>query len=108
MYSSLATVFDKVDHEPLNCQEYREFWVSWNLGIIEVGSGLTVGKNKFLNYSDSSAYEVNDISIRTPLGVNGSWEINCESGVYAPVSLHIILFYFHSSQFDFMKCKYCL
>ena len=68
---------DNVINAPMDCVNYKEFWVSWKQGVIEVGSGLIVGENRFLHYTHLSPYEVNYIGITTWTGANGYWEINC-------------------------------
>lgn len=41
----------------------KTFWISWDQGIIEVGTGQTVGVTPFLHYKDTKeVYEINAIS----------------------------------------------
>ena len=76
--SHLGPSVGKAINEPLDCADYREFWVSWAKGVIEVGSGLIVEDNTFLHYTHLSPYEVNYIGISTYRGTKGYWEINCK------------------------------
>lgn len=44
----------------ITCDEVKYFWVSWNSGVIQIGSGLTPGRNRFaMPLNDSTKTSVN-------------------------------------------------
>lgn len=61
-------------HEPLNCYEFHPFWVSWDAGVIRVGSGLTVGEDEFISYT-GPAFQVNHVAVSTGWGATGEWRM---------------------------------
>ena len=60
-------------HKPLDCAASKAFWVSWARGQLQVGSGMTVGADKFLSYSGHSSPTVNFIAVSTGFGSSGTW-----------------------------------
>ena len=63
------------DHSPLKADEYRPFWISWEGGLIKVGSGKQPN-GVFLEWQDPDPIPVNYIGIRTGWGSTGSWKFN--------------------------------
>ena len=84
--------FAKITHSPLSCGDFRNFYVSWKNGIIEVGAlvgnprqpGTTMDE-PFMTYTDPSAFHVNHAWV-AGWSQRGSWRI----GEY--VFLAIVLF----------------
>lgn len=46
----------------LSCNEMRYFWVDWETGRIQVGKGLTVGANMFMDYLSKDPHEIKSIT----------------------------------------------
>lgn len=49
----------------LDCNEYREFWVSWLNGHIAVGYGGLVGLNQIIDYHDESPMSISYLALTT-------------------------------------------
>lgn len=63
-----------IDHSPVDCNNYKEFWISWINGVISVGYGLTVGINRFLFLNDRNPHPVNYVAFSTGWGSSGKWK----------------------------------
>ena len=58
---------------PLDCHNPKPFWISWSGGVFEVGSGLTVGRGRFLSYNSHSTPTVRAVAVSTGWGATGTW-----------------------------------
>ncbi|CAG2197162.1 NUP49 [Mytilus edulis] len=59
----------------LNCSEYRPFWISWEAGIIIVGSGNVVGDNVIVSWIDPNPFIVKSLGILTLDMEVGEWKV---------------------------------
>lgn len=62
----------------LNCDEYRDFWVSWRDDMVRVGKGRVVGEDEVLKHegsSDLKSHSVHAVSLGTSEGADGHWDI---------------------------------
>ena len=57
----------------LSCDEYREFWVSWDQGTIAFGTGLGPGSYTVASWTDPHYYVVNSIGVTTGDSDYGYW-----------------------------------
>ena len=62
-------------HAPLDCNAFRPFWMSWDGGVIRVGTGPTVGQNEFMSFTDPTPTDVNNVAISTGFGATGEWTL---------------------------------
>ena len=65
----------QIDNDPLDCDEFRPFWASWESGVIRMGTGLTVGVDEFISYTDATPTQVNQVAVATN-NIVGDWIIN--------------------------------
>ena len=70
---ALATTFHQ--DGPLDCKLMRQFWVSWDQGVIRVGTGLIVDVNEFISYANTSLTQVQHVALATGWGAIGKWMI---------------------------------
>ncbi|XP_067668468.1 uncharacterized protein [Haliotis asinina] len=61
-------------HRPLSATEFRDFWISWNDGVISVGTGMTVDVGRFMSWRDPSPQSVRYIAVSTGCGSTGLWQ----------------------------------
>ena len=54
---------------PLDCSQYRSFWVSWTDNVIKVGAGHGVSLNRFLFWNVTSPHDGNYVAVAT-----GTWK----------------------------------
>ncbi|XP_046325976.2 uncharacterized protein LOC124110679 [Haliotis rufescens] len=75
-------------HSPLSSTEFRDFWISWEGGVISVGTGTTVGAGQFMTWTDPAPYDVNYLAVTTGFGSSGSWQFDSDGGMSsrAPVA----------------------
>ncbi|XP_071086461.1 uncharacterized protein [Haliotis cracherodii] len=75
-------------HSPLSSTEFRDFWISWEGGVISVGTGTTVGAGQFMTWTDPAPYDVNYLAVTTGFGSSGSWQFDSDGGLSsgAPVA----------------------
>ena len=59
---------------------YREFWVSWNDGVIAAGYGRFPGFRQIIAYQDPEPMSVSYISLTTGFNSVGSYEIHTIPG----------------------------
>lgn len=64
----------------LSCDEYREFWISWEHDMIEVGTGTDTGRDMFMNYAGTSLFPIHGLAVSTGWGAEGDWELNLVPG----------------------------
>ena len=62
-----------VQNTPVDCNEFRPFWIRWTDGVYEVGYGLIVGTGHFLSYNSQSTPMVNVVAVSTGFGATGTW-----------------------------------
>ncbi|XP_046568666.1 C3 and PZP-like alpha-2-macroglobulin domain-containing protein 8, partial [Haliotis rubra] len=43
-------------HRPLSATQFRDFWISWDSGVISVGTGTAVGAGRFMSWRDPSPH----------------------------------------------------
>ena len=49
--------------EILSCDEFRTFWISWDNGLIAIGTGAWVGYTEFISWQDPEPDGVGYLSI---------------------------------------------
>ena len=65
----------------LACELSRSFWVSWDGGVLAVGTGKVVGFRPFIGYQDvDSPISVQTVRFSTAQGSDANWIINEEAG----------------------------
>ncbi len=52
---------------------YKDYWVFWEAGTIQVGTGHTLFKDTFLNYTDPSPERVSVVGIHSGWGPAADW-----------------------------------
>ena len=62
-----------VQNTPVDCNEFKPFWIRWTDGVYEVGYGLMVGTDPFMLYNSQSPPMVNAVAISTGFGATGTW-----------------------------------
>ncbi|XP_046556761.1 uncharacterized protein LOC124265984 [Haliotis rubra] len=60
-------------HRPLSATRFRDFWISWDSGVISVGTGTAVGAGRFMSWRDPSPHPVRYIAVSTGWGSTGVW-----------------------------------
>ena len=65
--------------EILHCYENRDFWITWNDGIIRLGEGMEYG-SVVLEYIMPSAYYFIHVSLLTDNDFEGEWNFRMDSG----------------------------
>lgn len=63
----------------LDCHSYRDFYISWNDGTIEVGSGHS-SSHALLTWHDSNPHEIRDFAMATGPAGSGTWKFPQTSG----------------------------
>ncbi|XP_048247355.1 uncharacterized protein LOC124145114 [Haliotis rufescens] len=61
-------------HTPLFAFHSHDFWISWENGVIAVGTGMEVGVGTFMSWTDPSPHAVRDIAVYTGWGSTGLWQ----------------------------------
>lgn len=59
---------------PLDCSQYRPFWVSWTDNVIKVGAGHDVSLNRFLFWNVTSPHDGNYVAVAAGFGSTGTWK----------------------------------
>ncbi|XP_071124306.1 C3 and PZP-like alpha-2-macroglobulin domain-containing protein 8 [Mytilus edulis] len=78
-----ATTWDTViDRHRLNYEEFRDFWVSWDGGIIKHGRGSVIGVDIIGEWADSDPFPVSSIGVLNSYKTEGDWIIHT-TGNYA-------------------------
>ncbi|XP_071150572.1 C3 and PZP-like alpha-2-macroglobulin domain-containing protein 8 [Mytilus edulis] len=62
------------------CDEYRQFWISANNGVLMMGKGLIVGINVIAEWTDPDPFTVKSIGIITWGGI-GEWKVQLEGNI---------------------------
>lgn len=65
----------KVEHNGnmLNCNVYRQFWISWQGQRLKVGQGNELYKKTFMELNMRFNYDVRYVAITTGFGSEGNW-----------------------------------
>lgn len=63
-----------------SCNESREFWASWNGGLVAAGPGSTIGQNTVMEYDFFSDQGIKYVTITTRNGAHGVWHIASDQG----------------------------
>ncbi|CAC5398571.1 unnamed protein product [Mytilus coruscus] len=72
-----------IDRHRLKGWEFRDFWVSWDGGVIKNGRGSVIGE-----WTDPNPFLVKSIGVLNSYNSNGDWII--QSTVYGNASNHFI------------------
>ena len=65
----------------LNKDEWRIFWISYDHGLVEAGSGTDVGANAFLQWHADSPAVIRAVSVSTTVNVEADWEFSQFEGL---------------------------
>ena len=57
----------------LACDVARVFWVSWRMGMLEVGTGASVGSGRVAVWKHNDSHTVEAASVTTPQDVTAMW-----------------------------------
>ena len=76
--SQQVVIFDTPDI--CKCDEYRQFWISANNGVLMMGKGLIVGINVIAEWTDPDPFTVKSIGIITWGGI-GEWKVQLEGNI---------------------------
>ncbi|VDH97091.1 Hypothetical predicted protein [Mytilus galloprovincialis] len=72
-----TTTWDTViDRHRLNYEEFRDFWVSWDGGIIKHGRGSVIGVDIIGEWADSDPFPVSSIGVLNSYKTAGDWIIH--------------------------------
>ena len=66
----------------LSGDQDRSFWISWRNGVIEVGRGYVVGRERFMMWADPEPRSVHSVTFATGWGHNGHWEVDSFEGTH--------------------------
>ena len=66
------------DTNTLSISRYFTFWISWKQGMVEVGSGPTVGLGRFLGWRNPNPVPIRALMVNKAV----SWRFDSESGRY--------------------------
>ena len=66
----------------LDCNSARNFWLSWEDGVIQFGTGGIVGQTRILSYTDPNPYTVNSLTVATAEGQIGDWRFFSGQGCF--------------------------
>ena len=71
-------LFSFEDTNTLSSSRYFTFWMSWKQGMIEVGSGSTVGLGRFLGWRNPTPVPIRALTVNKDV----FWRFDSESGRY--------------------------
>ena len=57
----------------LDCNNFRQFWISWFNGKIRFGKGLNVDVNTILAYDEDCPFAIQNIEISSDIGATLVW-----------------------------------
>ncbi|CAC5387239.1 unnamed protein product [Mytilus coruscus] len=57
------TIMDECNSSEMDCDVYKQFWISWDQGLIKVGRGNAIGDDVFLLYKDRCSFSIKNIQI---------------------------------------------
>ena len=73
----------------LSCNSYRQFWISWEDKLLEIGSGPSPGVSRFLQWDMSSTfYSIRAAAFSTGGTHKGTWEFKNTNG-----TINVYLFF---------------
>ncbi|CAG2226466.1 unnamed protein product [Mytilus edulis] len=89
----LTTPFRKswdtlIDRHCLNSSEFRDFWVSWDKGIVKHGRGTVIGDDLIGKWIDPNAFPVRSIGVLNSYDSEGDWIIHAT--VYGNATNHFL------------------
>ena len=64
---------DEHEETILDCNNFVQFWLSWENGQIRLGKGLVVHVNTILAYDEDCPYAIQNIEISADEGVTLIW-----------------------------------
>ena len=65
----------------LSCDSFRDFWISWEDKVLEVGSGPTPGLSRILHWDMTvKYYEVGSVAFSSVGKHNAHWELRDKTG----------------------------
>ena len=74
--------YTKSTPQLLDCYEYMDFWVSWDLGgTIRVGKGRILNQGQFFNWTDSSPWFIHMVGLTTQDSISGNFIASEDSGM---------------------------
>jgi len=61
----------------LSCNDYRQFWISWDNGMVSVGIGWNIGVQIFMEWliEDQFIIPINFVSLSTGWDSDGDWMV---------------------------------
>ena len=66
----------------LDCDEFRTFWLGWEMGMIRVGKGTFFGKDEIMSWQDPMPYDVNAVSLASGFEASATWRVDLEKGKF--------------------------
>ncbi|VDI68844.1 Hypothetical predicted protein [Mytilus galloprovincialis] len=73
-------IVDELLGNDLDCNNFRQFWISWFNGKIRFGKGLNVDVNTILAYDEDCPFAIQNIEISSDIGATLVWNF------YSPTS----------------------
>ncbi|XP_071128242.1 uncharacterized protein [Mytilus edulis] len=77
-----------IDRHILKSWEFKDFWVSWDGGVVKHGRGTVIGDDLIGEWTDPNPFEVKSIGVLNSYNSNGDWII--QSTVYGNTSNHFV------------------
>ena len=72
----------------LDCNEYRDFWISWRDELLMVGRGQLIRNGTFLTL-DAFNQTVKAVSMTTGYGDSGDWQVRKSAGIIVHVYKYV-------------------
>jgi Farnesoic acid 0-methyl transferase len=72
-----STLAETVRRGVVNCDEARQFWISWKTGILRIGRGMLDGE-ELLSYVDTMVRPILAVSVAS--GSSGEWQFTRDAG----------------------------
>lgn len=72
--------------EILNCDQAKEFFITWEEGVVSVSMGMDL-RHVFITYHDSHPFDVKYMSLSTAWDAAGEWEVPHSMGRWQHVPL---------------------
>jgi hypothetical protein len=64
----------------LDCEDFRQFWIRWESGVLSVGQGQLNGE-ELMSYEETESRSIVAVSISTGDGSTGEWQFNHDVGM---------------------------
>ena len=64
----------------LNGDELLSFWISWEHGLIQVGYGSVLARDRFMHWQDPHPRSVHAVTFASGWGYEAHWEVDSYSG----------------------------